>query len=62
MPPLLVYAAAAVLVGLGMRFVKNEWRRVNGELDRSEQLKSTPQPETRHTLKKDPHSGEWRLR
>jgi hypothetical protein len=60
MPPLVLYAAGVALAGLGLRFLKQEWRRVNDQLDRYEGLKNTPKPD--RTLKRDPQSGEWRVK
>lgn len=63
MPPLLVYAAGAVLAGLGYRFLKSEWRRVNRELDENEKVaKVDDGQKPARTLRRDPESGVWRER
>jgi hypothetical protein len=62
MPPVLIYIAGAVLAGMGMRFLKKEWRRVNDELDRQEGIKGVRHPAKAPTLRKDPRSGEWRVK
>ena len=68
MPPMAIPAAVKLMLGaIGaaavVHCVVKEVRRINEELDR---LKAAPviEPAAREalpTLRRDPHSGEWRL-
>ncbi len=68
MPPIAIPAAVKLMLGaIGaaavVHWVVKEVRRINEELDR---LKAAPaiEPVAREalpTLRRDPHSGEWRL-
>ena len=68
MPPIAIPAAVKLVLGaIGaaavVHWVVKEVRRINEELDR---LKAAPviEPVARQalpTLRRDPHSGEWRL-
>jgi hypothetical protein len=68
MPPIAIPAAVNLVLGtIGaaavVHWVVKEVRRINEELDR---LKAAPviEPVAREalpTLRRDPHSGEWRL-
>jgi hypothetical protein len=68
MPPIAIPATAKLVLGaIGaaavIHWVVKEVRRINEELDR---LKAAPviEPVAREalpTLRRDPHSGEWRL-
>jgi hypothetical protein len=68
MPPIAIPAAVKLVLGtIGagavVHWVVKEVRRINEELDR---LKAAPviEPAVREalpTLRRDPHSGEWRL-
>ena len=68
MPPIAIPAAVKLVLGaIGaaavIHWVVKEVRRINEELDR---LKAAPviEPVAREalpTLRRDPHSGEWRL-
>ncbi|MFN8829714.1 MAG: hypothetical protein ACK50Q_09425 [Labrys sp. (in: a-proteobacteria)] len=57
MPPVLAILATATGVFVAARYLKREWERVNRELDAAEPIpvKTTP------TLRRDPHTGEWRV-
>ena len=66
MPPLVIsplvrLALGAVGTGVVLRWVVKEVRRVNAELDR---VKAGSDPAVREaipTLRRDPHTGEWRI-
>jgi hypothetical protein len=62
-PPLvkiaLGFASTAVLIHWAMR----EARRINAELDRAKAVKvDDPRRESFPTLRRDPTTGEWRIR
>ncbi len=59
MPALLVYAAGAVLVGIGYRVFKKEWQRINRELEEQDVAHSQPVPPPAKTLRRDPKTGVW---
>ena len=67
MPPIAIPAAVKLVLGaIGaaavVHWVVKEVRRINEELDR---LKAAVEPVAREalpTLRRDPQSGEWRLR
>ena len=67
MPPLVIsplvrLALGAVGTGVVLRWVVKEVRRVNAELDR---VKTGSDPAVREafpTLRRDPHTGEWRIK
>lgn len=61
MPPALVVVLGAIGAVLAARLIAREWRRINGELDRS-RAKPAPseQREAIPTLQRDPVTGEYR--
>ena len=62
-PPLVKIALGALGAGALIRWVVKEVRRINAELDRVKTA-SAIDPATREslpTLRRDPHSGDWRV-
>jgi hypothetical protein len=64
MPPVVIWALGAAGAAVLVKFVINEARRINAELDKiraadvAEETGNGPRP----TLSRDPTSGEYRLR
>ena len=66
MPPLILplvrVALGAVGTGVALRWMVNEARRINAELDRVKAGSDPAVRETFPTLRRDPRTGEWRVR
>jgi hypothetical protein len=63
MPPVVIWAMGAVGAAVVAKFVMKEVRRVNAELDEARAAAGAEAGHARHpTLRRDPASGEYRLR
>lgn len=61
-PPLVKWALVAAGGALVVDWVVREVRRINDELDRAERVKAQiPPHRPLPTLRRDPHTGEYRL-
>jgi hypothetical protein len=60
MPPLIVWTLGAIGAAALASFVIREARRINAELDELRKGRGAPEPYP--TLRRDPASGEYRLR
>jgi hypothetical protein len=66
MPPLVIsplvrLALGAVGTGVVLRWVVKEVRRINAELDRVKEGSDPAARRTFPTLRRDPHTGDWRV-
>src|SRR5262245_59855437 len=66
MPPLVIsplvrLALGAVGTGVVLRWVVKEVRRINAELDRVKEGNDPAVRRTFPTLRRDPHTGDWRV-
>lgn len=59
--PLVRFALGALGTGVVLRWVVKEVRRINAELDRVKAGSDEAVRRTFPTLRRDPHSGEWRV-
>jgi hypothetical protein len=60
MPPLVPFAIASVVAGLGIRWARREWRRVNDLLDQEQRATEVSGRADLPTLRRDPATGDWR--
>jgi hypothetical protein len=60
MPPLVPFAVASVVAGLGLRWARREWRRINHALDRERSAADLSGRGELPTLRRDPATGNWR--
>jgi len=60
MPPLVPFAVASVVTGLGLRWARREWRRINDALDRERSAAGLSGRAELPTLRRDPATGNWR--
>ena len=64
LPPTLAWTLGTVAAVMVVKLVIKEWQRVNDELDRMKRapVKVEPDRRTLPTLRRDPISGQYRLR
>lgn len=62
MPPVVIWAMGAVGAAVVVKFVMKEVRRVNAELDEARAAAAGAKGGSHPTLRRDPASGEYRLR
>ena len=61
-PPLVKWTLGALGAAVVVHWVVKEVRRVNEELDQAQRIRVTEKIRPRPTLRRDPNSGEYRLR
>ena len=59
-PPVIVWALAAIGAAALSKVVAKQWRRVNAELDARERAAEPVSREHLPTLRRDPKTGEYR--
>jgi len=60
-PPLLKFALGALGAGALVGWVLKEVRRLNGEIEKAKAVPADPRQEL-PTLRRDPGTGEWRVK